>query len=420
MSVSPPVPARAPAPAARKPARDPWFDNAKFALVTLVVIGHMWTLLSDAGAKVWLYDFLYYWHVPAFVIVTGYLSRNFDYSHERLRALFRTVVVPYMVFELVLALFRVYVGHEDINDIWADPHWPMWYLAALFFWRLLTPPFRRASYAAIPIAVAVSLVAGIRATDWLDLARVLGLLPFFVIGISLRKEHFEVLHRRWVRVAGVVVLALIFVGARFTDAWINTEWLYYRARYDELEPHDLQAILIRSALIVIGTLGAFAFLSLLPPRQTWYTRLGGATLVVYLFHGFVVKSLLYAGITFGGHENLGLLRAHAVRGAAGRVPVLALRDARAQQGGRPDRRDHLLPPAPRPSASGGRASPRGEGPHEGASALSGSSSSSAPRWTSGDWPPRWAGYQGACSPGRGRWCGSRCSSSSIAVSRSPS
>ncbi len=153
MSASPPAPARAPAPATRKPARDPWFDNAKFALVTLVVIGHMWTLLSDAGAKVWLYDFLYYWHVPAFVIVTGYLSRNFDYSHERLRALFRTVVVPYMVFELVLALFRVYVGHEDINDIWADPHWPMWYLAALFFWRLLTPPFRKASYAAIPIAV---------------------------------------------------------------------------------------------------------------------------------------------------------------------------------------------------------------------------------------------------------------------------
>jgi fucose 4-O-acetylase-like acetyltransferase len=225
MSVSPPAPARAPAPALRKPARDPWFDNAKFALVTLVVTGHMWTLLSDAGAKVWLYDFLYYWHVPAFVIVTGYLSRNFDYSHERLRALFRTVVVPYMVFELLLALFRVYVGHEDINDIWADPHWPMWYLAALFFWRLLTPPFRRASYAAIPIAVVVSLVAGIRATDWLDLARVLGLLPFFVIGISLRKEHFEVLHRRWVRVAGVAVLAVIFVAARFTDARYNTQRL---------------------------------------------------------------------------------------------------------------------------------------------------------------------------------------------------
>ena len=378
MSVSPPAPARAPAPAARKPARDPWFDNAKFALVTLVVIGHMWTLLSDAGAKVWLYDFLYYWHVPAFVIVTGYLSRNFDYSHERLRALFRTVVVPYMVFELVLALFRVYVGHEDINDIWADPHWPMWYLAALFFWRLLTPPFRRASYAAIPIAVVVSLVAGIRATDWLDLARVLGLLPFFVIGISLRKEHFEVLHRRWVRVAGVVVLALIFVAARFTDAWINTEWLYYRARYDELEPHDLQAILIRSALIVIGTLGAFAFLSLAaaPADLVHQARRRHP-------RGLPVPRLRGEVAALRGHHvrrprEPGPAGAHAVRGAAGRVPVLALGDARAQQGGRPDRRDRLLPAAPRPSASRGRASRRGEGPHEGASALSGSAAHPAP------------------------------------------
>ncbi len=301
------APDASPAPAARRPARDPWFDNAKFALVTLVVIGHTWTLLADTGARTWLYDFLYYWHVPAFVIVTGYLSRSFDYTHERLRALFRTVVVPYMVFELVLALFRTYVGHEDLNDIWADPHWPMWYLSALFFWRLLTPLFRRASYAAVPVAVAISLVAGILATDWLDLARVLGLLPFFVIGIALRKEHVEALHRRWVRIAGLVVLTLIFLAARFTDAWINTEWLYYRARYDELEPHDLQAILIRAALIAIGTAGAFAFLSIVPPTRTWYTRLGGATLVVYLFHGFVVKSLLYAGITFGGHENLGLL-----------------------------------------------------------------------------------------------------------------
>ena len=52
MSAAHPVTARAPAPATRKPARDPWFDNAKFALVTLVVIGHMWTLLSDADLAV--------------------------------------------------------------------------------------------------------------------------------------------------------------------------------------------------------------------------------------------------------------------------------------------------------------------------------------------------------------------------------
>jgi fucose 4-O-acetylase-like acetyltransferase len=292
--------------APEKPVRDPWFDNAKFALVALVVVGHTWTLLPESTANRWVYDFLYYWHVPAFVLITGYLSRGFEFTHERLRALFRTVVVPYMLFELLLAMFRIYVGHENIDDIWADPHWPMWYLSALFFWRLLTPLFKRVPLA-VPLAVLVSLVAGIRATDWLDLARVLGLLPFFVIGLKMQTSWFDVLHRRWVRVTGVVVLVLIFVGARFTDTVIDTEWLYYRARYDELEPHDLTAILIRSCLIAIGLMGAFAFLSLVPARRTWFTQLGAATLVVYLFHGFVVKTLLYTGATFGGHPTLGLL-----------------------------------------------------------------------------------------------------------------
>jgi fucose 4-O-acetylase-like acetyltransferase len=277
---------------AERTPRDPWFDNAKFALVTLVVIGHTWTLLPKTTTDNWLYDFLYAWHVPAFVLITGYLSRSFDWTDARMGNLFRTVVVPYVLFEALLAAFRIFVGHEKLNDIWADPHWPMWYLAALFFWRMLTPVFKRIPLA-IPVAVVVSLVAGISAGDTLDLARVLGLLPFFVIGLRMREEHFDRLHATWVRVTGLVVLVGIFVAARFTDQLISTEWLYYRARYDELEPNNLHAMLIRLALIGVGTLGALAFLSLVPPRHTWFSQLGAATLVVYLFHGFVVKSAEY-------------------------------------------------------------------------------------------------------------------------------
>ena len=39
-------PRRAPAPAPAK-QRDPWFDNAKMALIVLVVLGHAWTLLPS-------------------------------------------------------------------------------------------------------------------------------------------------------------------------------------------------------------------------------------------------------------------------------------------------------------------------------------------------------------------------------------
>ncbi len=70
--------------------RDAWFDNAKMTLVTLVVVGHAWTLLPDEPVVSHLYDFLYLWHVPAFVFVTGYLSRSFEWTSVRMWQLVRT------------------------------------------------------------------------------------------------------------------------------------------------------------------------------------------------------------------------------------------------------------------------------------------------------------------------------------------
>src|SRR3954471_10843494 len=130
-------------------------------LVTLVVVGHSWVLLPNTATVDHLYDFLYTWHVPAFVFVTGYLSRSFVYSSQRMWQLVRTVAIPYVVFETALSLFKIYVGGEHMRDIFQDPHWPMWYLSALFFWRLGTPVFKALpTYVALSAAVAISLVGG--------------------------------------------------------------------------------------------------------------------------------------------------------------------------------------------------------------------------------------------------------------------
>jgi fucose 4-O-acetylase-like acetyltransferase len=276
-------------------ARDPWLDNAKMMLVTLVVIGHAWVLLPAGGVTGHVYDFLYVWHVPAFVFVTGYLSRSFVYSKVRMWQLVRTVVVPYVLFECLLALFRIYVGGEQMRDLFQDPHWPMWYLAALFFWRLLTPVFRPMP-AGLVAAVAISLLAGMYAGDTLDAARVLGLLPFFVMGLKATPERLELLRRAPAQAAALVVLVGIWVLTTWTDAWASTEWLYYRSRYDDMGyADDVRALLTRALVLAIGTLGAWAFLALVPRVGGWFTRMGAATLVVYLFHGFVVKGAGYAG-----------------------------------------------------------------------------------------------------------------------------
>jgi fucose 4-O-acetylase-like acetyltransferase len=266
------------------------------ALVLLVVVGHSWTLLPHNVLNDHLYDFLYTWHVPAFVLVTGYLSRSFTWESRRMWRLVRTVAIPYVIFECALALFRIYVGGEQLRDMFQDPHWPMWYLSALFFWRLGTPVFKALpTHFAVALAAAISLLGGVVADTTFDFFRICGLLPFFVVGLKAGPGQLQRLREGWARNAAVLVFLGIAIATTWTDTIAQTDWLYYSYGYHMLGVSDLHGIALRGGLLVVGLLGALAFLSWVPRSNGWFTRMGAATLVVYLFHGFVIKGASYAG-----------------------------------------------------------------------------------------------------------------------------
>ena len=54
--------------------------------------------------------------------------------------------------------------------------------------------------------MAISLLAGIYANDILDNARILGLLPFFVLGLKMHEGHWNLLRARRSRWYGFAVL----------------------------------------------------------------------------------------------------------------------------------------------------------------------------------------------------------------------
>ncbi|WP_183095291.1 acyltransferase family protein [Nocardioides stalactiti] len=288
-------------------ARDPWLDNAKMALVTLVVIGHVWALLPAEGLVGDAYDFLYAWHMPAFVFVTGYLSRTFDYSPERLWNLVRTVAVPYVVFECLMALFRLYLGGEHLNDLFTDPHWPLWFLTALIFWRLATPVFRAVPVVpALLAAVVLSLLSGTvdgENAELFDLTRVLGMIPFFVLGVHTTKERLELLRAPGLRWVAVVTFGGLWLLTTSVGDLAGTHWLYYATPYADLGASDTRGAVTRLVLLVVGLVGTMAFLALVPRIGGWFARMGGATLVVYLCHGFVVRGLEYGGYTEWATRN---------------------------------------------------------------------------------------------------------------------
>ena len=315
-------PDAAPVTVAAPMRRDPWLDNAKMVLVTLVVVGHSWTLLPATWVGSALYDFLYLWHVPAFVMVTGYLSRSFTWSRRHQSRLLTTVALPYLIFEGALAAFRTYVGGESLEQVFVDPHWPMWYLSVLFVWRLATPVLRRLP-GSLPVAVAVCLAGGLTPGDTLDAARAMALLPFFVLGLCARPEHVEMLRRPAVVRAGGALMLAALGAVVAAQGHLVTEWLYWRSSYAELGVSFAEGVVWRSLLLLVSGALALAFLSLVPRRQSWLTALAPATLVVYLFHGFVVKAVDYAGFsTWAAHDPMSSL-ALTTLGAVALALVLA-------------------------------------------------------------------------------------------------
>src|SRR5690606_16936284 len=115
---------------------------------------------------------------------------------------------------------------------------------------------------------------------------------------------------RFPALLGAVTFAVIGVLAVDLDRWAARQYLYQRP-FDMIGVDDGQAVLSRLAVLAVGLAGTLAWLTLVPRVGGWFTRMGAATLIVYLCHGFAVWGLAYAGFSEWPEEGggLGLLAA---------------------------------------------------------------------------------------------------------------
>jgi fucose 4-O-acetylase-like acetyltransferase len=276
-------------------SRDPFFDNAKFLAIALVVIGHAIEPLRDVPQAHAIYLFVYTFHMPVFIVITGYFSRRFTFSGGKARRLITNLAVPYILFEIAYSVFRWGVGGKEFEISLLAPVWLTWFLMAAFFWRLSTPVWQQLRWP-IPTAIFIALLSGMNdLPGTFEMHRTFGLLPFFVVGLMLKPTHFEWLRRPAVRLAGGVVLAAGLAAAFAAHHHISLEWAYWRHGNDHLGVSEVAGTGIRLAMLAASLLLSAAFLSLVPARLTWFSGLGAATLYAYLLHGFPVKLALYEG-----------------------------------------------------------------------------------------------------------------------------
>ncbi|MFE7772875.1 acyltransferase family protein [Streptomyces sp. NPDC057445] len=286
-------------PAAPARRRDPYFDNAKYLAIVLVAVAHAWEPVMDGSrATRALYMFVYTFHMPAFIIISGYFSRSFSARPDQLRRLVGGVMVPYLVFEVAYTLYKRWADDDPGHPLsLTDPFYLTWFLLALFIWRLSTPLWRAIRWplpVALCIAVAGSMTPGIGAD--LDLQRVLQFLPFFVLGLSLKPVHFQQVRRREVRLLALPLAAGAAVFTYWLAPDLGMRWFYRSAGAGDLGAPWWAGPVMTLGLFACSLLLTAAFLAWVPRRRTWFTVLGAGTICGYLLHGFLVKTVDYLDV----------------------------------------------------------------------------------------------------------------------------
>lgn len=280
----------------RQPERYPALDHARFVLIALVVIGHLMEQLADSGPfAAALYRWIYLFHMPAFVLVSGAVSKA-DLTRRRAFALATCVLLPYVVFQTLYPAWDAWLsGSGDWSQGYLTPYWLLWYLLSLASWRVLLPLFARLKFA-LPLAVIIALAAGM--APWIgypfSLSRTLVFFPLFLLGHRIGARRLQQLGgvpaRRF---AAAMVLAAAAAGAWFLRD-LDPEWLYASMDYASLGIAPFAGAMTRLALLTASTLCALSVLTLVP-RRARHAGFGRRSLTAYLVHGFLVLGLVATG-----------------------------------------------------------------------------------------------------------------------------
>ncbi len=317
----------APPPATNAPKeRVAYLDNARYWAMLLVVIGHSLTQFTQMDSARGVYTFIYAFHMPFFILISGYTARHYTGTPRQIRRIVSTLVVPYLIVEISLQmLMRHYTDSPD-PYMFLSPQWLGWFLAALFVWRLTTPIWMALRYP-IATSIAISLLVGlIEVPNVLALPKILGFLPFYVVGLHMTRERFERLADPRIRLGSAVLLAVAFWYCYTYSANWTLDWLLWKQRYDEdpLLADPLEGMLQRGELLVVGFVLTFAALSLVPRRRWWTTKLGERTLYAYLLHGYIILVLRYEFEVFDRLQPYGAEGALVIIVAASAIASLLM------------------------------------------------------------------------------------------------
>lgn len=279
--------------------RDLSLDALKLFLIFLVIFGHfIESNLNDSKSAGFLYTLIYLFHMPLFVLLSGYFSKIKEVKKLRMQIL--KLCETFIVFSIPYFLYRASLG-GDILDIFNLKGYPTWYLFSLIIWKIFffliytIWGFRINKVQIIFVSFLIAFVTffiPFQDTGFLSFMRVFQFLPFFAIGYCMSKHTLEIIrNKRFIICFGLLSIIVISVlsciyGVNFKriefqrdtvyDLCILNNWKLYTVLFSKLFS------IIGALILSIFCIGIFKF-------ESRIAQYGSKTLFIFCLQSVVFR-----------------------------------------------------------------------------------------------------------------------------------
>ncbi len=273
------------------------FDNLKFFLILMVVIGHTADFVPDwkkITVLALVRTFVYAFHMPLFIFISGLFYKDKNTSVKAFQFFSIGVLMVGLIFIGNIIIKKP--GYPNILIVYGVP----WYMYAMGFYYILVHLLREVNKKTLLIvSLITALLIGYTAHlgDFLALTRVIVFFPVFLLGTMTDKERLlQLSEKKWLKpVSALIVVGwglavyrfrpfLLEIASQFSGKNVYAKLPHYLAPY---------GIWLRLGIFAVAALLCFAFICLSPNRKLPIISVFGTrTLQVYFWHTPFVFALV--------------------------------------------------------------------------------------------------------------------------------
>lgn len=230
-----------------------------------------------------VWSLIYTFHMPLFVLISGYFSRRDSIN-------IINIIKPLLVFQFISVVILTILGNKFSILHFLVPHWTLWYLLSLIFWRLIlryTPEkLIDNPHEYLGIALFATLTIGLFLPHGrvLSAQRTINFLPFFLMGYYFRERKIK--QKLCNNSISIILLAIVSIIC-LLGLYPNNASILLRGA-DPYSIHDLPA----KVFILMCTMVCIYTLWNTKREVSWLAEIGRNSLMYYLYHGLIIEFFL--------------------------------------------------------------------------------------------------------------------------------